>query len=172
MATRSGDQVGILRPTVCREAGRWYVVVFRSRSKETSASNSCQPVAGVDVGLKTAAVVSDGRRLENQKPLALHLKKLSKLQRKLSKKQKTKVSRNEQNHFQSELSEATSEGSTQASTNCGSQTPDVQHKFTTELAQTAGTIGIEDLNLLGMMANRKLAPVPLPTQPWGNSCSS
>jgi len=34
---------------------------------------------------------------------------------------------------------------------------DIQHKFTTELARTAGTIGIEDLNVLGMMANRKLA---------------
>ncbi len=33
----------------------------------------------------------------------------------------------------------------------------MQHKFTTELAQTAGTIGIEDLHILGMMANRKLA---------------
>ena len=34
---------------------------------------------------------------------------------------------------------------------------DVQHKFTTELARTCGIIGIEDLNILGMMANRKLA---------------
>jgi len=34
---------------------------------------------------------------------------------------------------------------------------DVQHKFTTELARTCGVIGLEDLNILGMMANRKLA---------------
>ncbi|GAC1664984.1 MAG: hypothetical protein PVS3B3_36580 [Ktedonobacteraceae bacterium] len=34
---------------------------------------------------------------------------------------------------------------------------DVQHKFTTELARTCGTIGVEDLNILGMMANRKLS---------------
>src|SRR5260370_18215806 len=33
----------------------------------------------------------------------------------------------------------------------------MQHKFTTELARTCGVIGIEDLNILGMMANRKLA---------------
>ena len=48
------------------------------------------PVVGVDVGIKQAAVVSDGRRLENQRPLASHLGKLGKLQRRLSKKQKTK----------------------------------------------------------------------------------
>jgi IS605 OrfB family transposase len=34
---------------------------------------------------------------------------------------------------------------------------DVQHKFTSELARTCGIIGLEDLNILGMMANRKLA---------------
>src|SRR5215470_7636753 len=34
---------------------------------------------------------------------------------------------------------------------------DAQHKFTTELARTCGVIGIENLNILGMMANRKLA---------------
>jgi putative transposase len=34
---------------------------------------------------------------------------------------------------------------------------DMQHKFTTELARTCGVIGIEDLNILGMMANRSLA---------------
>ena len=34
---------------------------------------------------------------------------------------------------------------------------DVQHTFTTELARTCGAIGIEDLNILGMMANRKLS---------------
>ena len=34
---------------------------------------------------------------------------------------------------------------------------DVQHKFTTELAQTCRTIGVEDLNILGMMQSRSLA---------------
>ena len=34
---------------------------------------------------------------------------------------------------------------------------DSQHKFTTELARPCGVIGIEDLNILGMMANRKLS---------------
>src|SRR5215469_3672020 len=34
---------------------------------------------------------------------------------------------------------------------------DIQHKFTTELARTCGVMGIEDLNILGMMANRNLA---------------
>ncbi len=138
------DQVKILGATVSCEAGRWYVSIQVEIKKPLPQTP--ERVVGVDVGLKTAAVVSDGRRLENQKPLALHLQKLSKLQRKLSKKQKTKDPET---------------GRTVFSQNYQKQRVKVARKHqqiaATELAQTAGTIGIEDLNLLGMMANRKLA---------------
>jgi putative transposase len=80
--------VKILGATVSCEAGHWYVSVQVEIKKECPPKPL--PVVGVDVGLKQAAVVSDGRRLENQRPLASHLKNLGKLQRKLSKKQKTK----------------------------------------------------------------------------------
>src|SRR6266567_1284785 len=148
------DQVKILGATVSCEAGRWYVSIQVEIKKPLPQTP--ERVVGVDVGLKTAAVVSDGRRLENQKPLALHLQKLSKLQRKLSKKQKTKDPETgrtvfSQNYQKQRVKVARKHQQIAALRR------DVQHKFTTELAQTAGTIGIEDLNLLGMMANRKLA---------------
>ncbi|HEY6407063.1 MAG TPA: RNA-guided endonuclease TnpB family protein, partial [Ktedonobacteraceae bacterium] len=148
------DQVKILGATVSCEAGRWYVSIQVEIKKPLAQTP--EPVVGVDVGLKTAAVVSDGRRLENQKPLALHLKKLSKLQRKLSKKQKTKDPETgrtifSQNYQKQRVKVARKHQQIAALRR------DVQHKFTTQLAQTAGSIGIEDLNLLGMMANRKLA---------------
>src|SRR5207248_1778040 len=82
------ERVKILGATVSCEAGHWYVSIQVEIKQERPGTP--ERVVGVDVGLKQAAVVSDGRRLENQKPLALHLKKLGKLQRKLSKKQKTK----------------------------------------------------------------------------------
>ena len=148
------DQVKILGATVSCEAGRWYVSIQVEIKKPLAQTP--EAVVGVDVGLKTAAVVSDGRRLENQKPLALHLKKLSKLQRKLSKKQKTtdpETGRTifSQNYQKQRVKVARKHQQIAALRR------DVQHKFTTQLAQTAGSIGIEDLNLLGMMANRKLA---------------
>ena len=148
------DQVKILGATVSCEAGRWYVSIQVEIKKPLP--QTAERVVGVDVGLKTAAVVSDGRRLENQKPLALHLQRLSKLQRKLSKKQKTKDPETvrtvfSQNYQKQRVKVARKHQQIAALRG------DVQHKFTTELAQTAGTIGIEDLNLLGMMANRKLA---------------
>lgn len=148
------ERVKILGATVSCEAGHWYVSVHCEINKAVPPTP--EPVVGVDVGLKQAAVVSDGRVLENQKPLALHLKKLGRLQRQLSRKQKTKdpatgkttVSKN----YQKQRVKVARKHQQIAN-----MRRDVQHKFTTELARTCGTIGIEDLNILGMMANRTLS---------------
>ena len=146
--------VKILGATVSCEAGHWYVSIQveiqRERSKPPEA------VVGVDVGLKQAAVVSDGRRLENQRPLALHLKKLRKLQRKLSKKQKTKDPETKRTIFSKNYEKQRLKVA-RTHQQIANIRRDIQHKFTTELARTCGVIGIEDLNILGMMANRNLA---------------
>jgi putative transposase len=146
--------VKILGATVSCEAGHWYVSIQVEIKREPPTTP--ERVVGVDVGLKQAAMVSDGRRLENQKPLALHLKKLGKLQRKLSKKQKTKDPKTQRtvfsNNYQKQRLKVARKHQQIANIR-----RDVQHKFTTELARTCGVIGIEDLNILGMMANRNLA---------------
>jgi putative transposase len=148
------ERVKILGATVSCEAGHWYVSIQVEIKQERPGT--AERVVGVDVGLKQAAVVSDGRRLENQKPLALHLKKLGKLQRKLSKKRKTTDPATKRtvfsNNYQKQRLKVARKHQQIANVR-----RDVQHKFSTELAQTCGTIGIEDLNILGMMANRKLA---------------
>jgi putative transposase len=69
--------VKILGATVGYSAGHWYVSIQVEIKRERPPTPTA--VVGVDVGLKQAAVVSDGRKLENQKPFALHLKKLGKL---------------------------------------------------------------------------------------------
>ena len=148
------ESVKMLGATVCCEAGHWYVSIQVELTRERPKTP--EPVVGVDVGLKQAAVVSDGRRLENQRPLARHLKKLGKQQRALSRKQKTtdpetKRTVYSKNYEKQRLKVA------RTHQEIANMRRDVQHKFTTELARTAGAIGIEDLNLLGMMANRKLA---------------
>jgi putative transposase len=148
------ESVKILGATVSGEGGHWYVSLQVEIKKQRPPTPSA--VVGVDVGIKQAAVVSDGRRLENQKPLAHHLKKLGKVQRALSKKQKTKDPETGRtvfsNNYQKQRLKVAREHQEIANIR-----RDIQHKFTTELARTCGVIGIEDLNLLGMMANRKLA---------------
>ena len=148
------DQVKILGATVSCEAGHWYVSIQVDIKKPLPTP--AEPVVGVDVGLKTAAVVSDGRRLENQKPLALHRKRLGTLQRRLSRKQKSKDPETGTTTF-SKNYEKQRVKVARKHQQIASIRADVQHKFTTELARTVGAIGIEDLHILGMMANRKLA---------------
>jgi putative transposase len=148
------QQVKILGATVSCEAGHWYVSIQVDIKKPLPTTP--EPVVGVDVGLKTAAVVSDGRRLENQKPLALHRKRLGTLQRRLSRKQKIKDPETGKTKF-SQNYEKQRVKVARKHQQLASIRADVQHKFTTELARTAGAIGIEDLHILGMMALRKLA---------------
>ncbi len=146
--------VKILGATVSCEAGHWYVSIQVEIQRERSKTP--EAVVGVDVGVKQAAVVSDGRRLENQRPLALHLKKLGKLQRKLSKKQKTKDPETKRTIFSKNYEKQRLKVARKHQ-QIANIRRDSQHKFTTELARTCGVIGIEDLNILGMMANRNLA---------------
>jgi putative transposase len=146
--------VKILGATVSCEAGHWYVSIQVEIKQPLPPPPTS--VVGVDVGLKTAAVVSDGRRRENQKPLAFHLKKLGKLQRKLSRKQKTKDPETGQTIFSKNYQKQRLKVARKHQ-QIANIRRDIQHKFTTELARTCGAIGIEDLNILGMMANRSLA---------------
>jgi putative transposase len=148
------ESVKILGATVSCEAGHWYVSIQVEIKKQRPLTPSL--VVGVDVGLKQAAVVSDGRRLENQRPLALHLRKLGKLQRQLSKKQKTKDPQTKRTAFSKNYEKQRLKVARQHQ-QIANIRRDVQHKFTTELARTCGVIGLEDLHILGMMANRKLA---------------
>ena len=147
-------QVKIMGATVSCEAGHWYISIQVDIKKALPPTP--QPVVGVDVGLKQAAVVSDGRRLENQKPLAVHLKRLGTLQRRLSRKKKSKDPETGRTTFSRNYEKQRLKVARKHQ-QIAAVRADVQHKFTTELARTCGAIGIEDLHILGMMANRKLA---------------
>ena len=147
-------QVKMMGATVSCEAGHWYISIQVDIKKALPPTP--QPVVGVDVGLKQAAVVSDGRRLENQKPLAVHLKRLGTLQRRLSRKKKRKDPETGRTTFSRNYEKQRLKVARKHQ-QIAAIRADVQHKFTTELARTCGAIGIEDLHILGMMANRKVA---------------
>ncbi|GCE29145.1 hypothetical protein KDA_46290 [Dictyobacter alpinus] len=132
------------------------VCVNPTRHQERAPFQTLVTVVGIDVGIKHVAVVSDGRRLQNQRPLASHLKKLGKLQRRLSKKQKTKDPETKRTVFSKNYEKQRLKVARKHQ-QIANIRRDIQHKFTTEVARTCGVIGIEDLNLLGMMANRKLS---------------
>ena len=148
------ESVKILGATVSCEAGHWYVSIQVEISKQRPATPTA--VVRVDVGLRQVAVVSDGRRLENQRPLARHLRKLGKLQRRLCRKQKTKDPETRRTLFSKNYEKQRLKVARKHQ-QIANIRRDVQHKFTTALARTCAVIGIEDLNIVGMMANRKLS---------------
>jgi putative transposase len=110
------------------------------------------PVVGVDVGITTAAVVSDGRRFENQKPLTRQIRKLKRLSRAFSRKQYDPATkRGSQNREKARVKLARFHGK------LAHLRQDAQHKLTTEIARTCSVVGLEDLHVKGMFKNRKLA---------------
>jgi len=76
----------IMGAVVSGEAGWWYVSITVEMNK-LEPIQFPQPSVGVDVGVKTLAVLSDGRRYENQVLLRSELNYLKRLNRRLSRRQ-------------------------------------------------------------------------------------
>lgn len=103
---------------------------------------------GIDLGIKTFATISDGRKIDNPKYLKISLDKLKREQRKLSRKQKGSNNRNKQRIKVARLHEKVT-----------NQRSDFIHKLTTQLTHEnqVDSIVIEDLNVKGMIQNHCLA---------------
>ena len=71
------SSVKILGATIGLSGGYWYVSI--QVEVPAVAVVTTHPVVGVDVGIKAAAILSDGRRFESQKPLSKQIKKLKRL---------------------------------------------------------------------------------------------
>ena len=111
--------------------------------------------AGIDLGLKSALMLSDGISIDSPKPLKAKLRKLARLQRQLNRKQhprtkddKTELSRN-YIKFSKKVSKLYLE-----ITNIRE---DFSQKISSVLANHYEYLCMEDLNVKGMMANHKLA---------------
>src|SRR2546423_8049423 len=78
--------------TITEQAGRWYVsICVPEESAEPEPATG--PVIGVDLGVKTLARVSDGREIANPTALRKRLKRLGRLSRWHSRKQKGSANR-------------------------------------------------------------------------------
>jgi putative transposase len=135
----------VLRGVVCREADRWFLAVavevtnaIRSRTEGG--------VIGVDLGLTQLATLSTGEEIANPRTLEKRLKRLRRLQRQHARKRK-----GSQNRIRSVRRIAKMHWKVKNSRK------DVIHKFTTRLCRENQTVVIEDLNIRGMVKNRKLA---------------
>jgi len=137
----------ILSGTISRVAHKWFISL---NVELDTAPQPCKSQAGigVDLGVKRLATLFDGQITEigGSKPLKSHLKKLKRRQRQLSKKQKGSMNRAKARKKVARLHYRIA---------CIRH--DNLHKLTTYLTENYGGIAIEDLNVKGMMSNRKLS---------------
>lgn len=130
--------------TVSEDAGHWYAAV----NVEVGPPEHEHPKesVGIDLGVRTLAVLSDGVQYENQGLLRSGLRKLKRLNRELSRRQEGsgRWNRAKQNLIRFHRRIA-------------NRRADYQHKMTAKIASTYQIIGVEDLNVAGMLKNHCLA---------------
>lgn len=130
--------------TISRTADRWYI----SWKIETEITNLDKnvPIVGVDLGVKVLATLSTGEVFEGAKSYRRYEQKLSRLQYLNRHKQRGSANWKK---AQSKIA--------RLHLHIANVRKDTLHKLTSYLAKNHGRIGIEDLNVKGMLANHKLA---------------
>jgi IS605 OrfB family transposase len=101
---------------------------------------------GIDVGLNRLATLSTSEGYENQAFLKKALKKLRQAKKRLHRRKQGSKNREKAHRQVARLHYRIT---------C--MRDDVLHKMTTRLADCYGIIGVEDLNLKGLLKNRRLA---------------
>lgn len=104
------------------------------------------PAVGIDVGLNRLATLSTGEEYENQAFLKTSLGKLRRANKRLHRRVKGSKNREKARRQVARLHYRIT---------C--MRDDVLHKLTTRLADFCGIIGIEDLNVKGLLKNRCLS---------------
>jgi putative transposase len=144
MAENLRFQGKITGARVTRTADWWFIAIT---VEVPDTQPSKRPAAvGIDVGLNRLATLSTSEGFENQKCLATALKKLRQANKRLHRRVKGSKNREKARRQVARLHYRVT---------C--LRDDALHKLTTRLADSYGIIGVEDLNLKGLLKNRKLA---------------
>lgn len=130
--------------TIKRECNRWYACF--SALYEPVKKPIPDKAIGIDMGIKSFAVTSDGEAIENPKYLVKSEKKLIQKQRQLSNKKRGANNRKKARQSVARLH-----------VKIRNQRSDFHHKVSRKLVDTYGFIAIEDLNIKGMVKNHHLA---------------
>ncbi|MFI1421195.1 IS607 family element RNA-guided endonuclease TnpB [Streptomyces sp. NPDC020731] len=157
-ALADAGHLRILSATVRLDRGRWFVSLQVEEKHQLVKVARPDAAVGVDLGIKTLAVLADSDGVLAAEPNPRHLdrahKQLRRAGRVVSRRQgpdrrtgqkaskrwgKANRARNKVHHRVANLRE------------------DTLHKMTTRLAREYGTIVVEDLNVAGMGRNRRLS---------------
>jgi putative transposase len=136
----------ILAATISRTADRWFVSFTVEVQRHVRSGNGKTDVVGVDVGVRHLAVLSTGTTIANPHALERSLRKLRRLNRQLARRAPASKRRAQ-----------TRRRLARVHARAANLRRDALHKLTTALATEHGTIVVEQLNVAGMMRNRRLA---------------
>jgi len=147
----------IMAATVSRTADRWFV------SLQMDVGSYQKPrvgdgVVGIDLGIETTVTLSSGEKLNSPKALKMKMKRLRRLSRRHSRKQKGSNNRRKAANRLSKL---------HWRVKC--QRNDWLHKLTTRICRENQSVVIEQLSVKNMMANRRLARA-ISDESWYEFC--
>ena len=141
----------IREATINRTAGTWFACFCVEDGQELPAVKD-GPTIGVDVGVGTMAVCSDGTTVANPKVLAAGLKRLRRLDKAIARSRKVHGKSNHSNRRGRLYLKRR-----RLHARVANVRNDHHHKATTAIAKSAGRVVVETLNVSGMMRNRRLA---------------
>ena len=138
--------------TISEHAGRWYVSVC-VHEEQTEPTKATGAPIGVDLGIKTLATLSDGRTFENPKALRKKINALKRASRRHSRKQKGRKNRAKSRQRLARMH-----------ARIAHVRKDALHKATSAIVaktksnhERPSIIVLEDLNISGMLKNRRLS---------------
>jgi putative transposase len=156
----------VMSGRVTYKGGHWWLSVQVETEHEPTAPKP--GAVGVDLGIKYLAVTSDGVVYENPRALYRGAKRLRRLKRKLDRQRRAnnKDNFNENGTVKrgvklewvtSGKQKRTERALARLEAHTANIRREVAHEMTTDIATTYGIIGLEDLNIKGMMQNGRLS---------------
>ncbi|HEU0177604.1 MAG TPA: transposase [Blastocatellia bacterium] len=130
---------------ITRRVDGWYALIVCEAHKPDPLPPTGQTV-GVDVGISSFATLSNGEEIENPRHLKSALENLQRQQRRLSRRQKGSKRRAKQRIKVAK-----------AHLKVSRCRKDFHHKVSRDLVRRFDAITVEDLNIRGMVKNRRLA---------------
>lgn len=147
----------VMSAVVRFERGRWNASFTVDMARPALTPARPDAVVGVDLGIKTLAVLSTGEQIPNPAHSNSAARKVARLSRKVSRRigpydPATKTRRPPSSRWR-----AATSALAKAQGRVADQRKDSTHKLTTILARTFGTVVVEDLFVAGMVKNHCLA---------------
>ena len=137
--------------TINRTAGRWFAS-FCVQDGEVTPPVKAGPTIGVDVGVGTLAVCSNGLIVQNPKALQSETGRLRRVDKAIARSRNVHGKSNPSNRRERLYSRRR-----RVHARIVQIRNDSHHKATTAIAKSAGRVVVESLNVSGMMKNRRLS---------------